>query len=83
MDHDKFNNDLSNLVLMTHEEHSRHHNDKHPRVRSCDSCGKEYEPKPTKRARSKTCSEECARRVVSQKAIEREARKRALREATP
>lgn len=62
---DKHDNRLENLELMTHEEHSRHHNDKHPRSRSCDNCGATYEPHPTKRSRSKTCSRECFRSLAS------------------
>lgn len=62
---DKHDNRLENLELMTHEEHSRHHNDKHPRSRACDTCGVTYEPHPTKRARSKTCSPECFRALAS------------------
>lgn len=77
IDHDKRNNALSNLRLMTHAEHSRHHNDKHPRIKACEVCGTEYEPHPTKRARSKTCNYDCARELMRRAAIEREASKRA------
>ena len=46
---DKFDNRLENLEILTHAEHSRHHNDKHPRVKVCESCGKSYEPNPQHR----------------------------------
>ncbi len=58
---DKRDNRLENLQLMTHAEHSRLHNDKHPRVKVCESCGNEYEPAATKRERSRTCSRDCLR----------------------
>jgi hypothetical protein len=76
-DHDKLNNDLSNLELMTHQQHAEHHNQKHPRIKTCEVCGTEYEPSPTKRQRSKTCSWECRNAMIAQKAREREAAKRA------
>lgn len=77
VDHDKRNNDLSNLALMSRQEHSAHHNDKHPRVKTCEVCGTEYEPAPTKRARSKTCTYDCARVLMSRAAVAREASRRA------
>lgn len=65
IDHNKLNNDPANLVVMTASEHSRHHNDKHPRSKRCEVCGVEYEPAPTKRARSKTCgARECWRTLA-------------------
>lgn len=56
---DKLDNRLENLELLTPAEHSRHHNDKHPRVKSCAACGAQFEPHPTKRATARTCSREC------------------------
>lgn len=63
--HDKRDNRLENLELMTHADHSRHHNDKHPRSRPCDVCGTVYEPLATKRGTSKTCSRDCFRSLAS------------------
>ncbi len=63
--HVKHDNRLENLQLMTHEEHSRHHNDKHARTRACESCGTQYTPAATKRGRSRTCSPQCFRDLVS------------------
>lgn len=65
INHNKRDNRLENLVLMTHQEHSEHHNQKHPRVKQCEVCGVEYEPHPTKRARSKSCSPPCARELTA------------------
>jgi hypothetical protein len=62
---DRFDNRLENLELLSHREHSRHHNDKHPRVKTCEVCAVEYEPAPTKRASSKTCSSDCHRKRMS------------------
>src|SRR4051794_23532661 len=75
-DHDKHNNELSNLELMTHQAHSEHHNQKHPRVKTCEVCSVEYEPAPTKRARSRTCSKPCHKVLLSRLATEREAKRR-------
>lgn len=56
---DRFDNRIENLEVMTHQAHSEHHNQKHPRIKNCVVCLKEYEPHPTKRERSKTCSRPC------------------------
>lgn len=52
---DRTDNRPENLKLMTHAEHSAHHNQKHPRVKQCEVCGHDFAPAPTKRARAKTC----------------------------
>lgn len=76
---DKRDNRLANLELMTHQEHSAHHNTKHPLTKACEVCEATFTPHPTKRKRAKTCSRPCMRRLVSIKALEREAAKRASR----
>ena len=63
--HDKLDNRLENLELKTHADHSRHHNDRHPREKVCENCGAAYTPAPTKRGRSKTCGETCRRALQS------------------
>lgn len=45
--------------------HAAHDQQKHPLTRACDWCGVVYAPHPTKRARSKTCSEACRRALQS------------------
>jgi hypothetical protein len=52
---DRTDNRPENLKLMTHAEHAAHHNQKHPLVKQCEVCGRDFTPAPTKRARAKTC----------------------------
>ena len=56
---DRFDNRISNLMVVTQEEHDRFHKWKYPEEKECVVCGKIYKPKPTKRERSKVCSIEC------------------------
>ena len=57
---DKRDNRLENLELVTPAIHAvRHRQWKHPKVKTCEVCGVQYEPHPTKRASSKTCSQKC------------------------
>lgn len=59
-------NDLSNLAVLTHQEHSAHHNQKHPLTKQCVICDAVFTPAPTKRARALTCGKvECRRAAVS------------------
>lgn len=71
IDHDPSNNRLENLQLMTCQAHSEHHNQKHAKVFDCESCGAEFTPHPTKRARQKTCSWECRNDLLTRKARRR------------
>ena len=64
INHDKRDNRIENLMVMTHQEHSAHHNQKHPISKDCEWCGTTYEPHPTKRKRSKSCSKECQYKLV-------------------
>lgn len=73
---DRLDNRLENLALMTPGEHSRHHNDRHPRVKVCEVCATEFEPAATKRKRAKTCGRRCARVLMSRAAVRREAARR-------
>lgn len=62
--HDKFDNRIENLEILSKKEHSVHHNQKYPINKICEWCRSEYTPKPTKRKRSKTCSKECQYKLV-------------------
>jgi predicted MarR family transcription regulator len=81
VNHDKRDNRIENLALMTRQEHSAHHNQIYPLVKTCEVCGIEYTPSPTKRKRSKTCCREHMRVLISRAATERETRHRILRAA--
>ena len=60
-DGNKFNNDVSNLQIVTAKEHSQIHLQKHSVSYLCAICGKPFEPHPTKRGIKKNCSRECFR----------------------
>jgi len=62
----KRDNRIENLELVTPAIHAKRHGQwKHPKVKTCVICGKQYEPRPTKRATSKTCSTECRYTLLS------------------
>ncbi len=65
-DHDPHNNDIDNLELVTTKDHGLLHST-YPRSKTCEVCGGEYEPAPTKRKRAKTCSPECRAALIGQK----------------
>lgn len=57
---DRFDNRIENLEVLSHQEHSAHHNQKHPLTKPCVICGRTFTPAPTKRERAQTCSRPCA-----------------------
>jgi DNA-directed RNA polymerase subunit RPC12/RpoP len=62
---DKTDNRIENLEVLTHQEHSEHHNQKHPKTSICVICAKEFTPHKTKRARQQTCSWDCRSKLLS------------------
>lgn len=64
-------NRVENLQICTVKEHMTIHKTKHPKFRTCVICGKIFEPKPTKRNRTKTCSSECASILIKREAAKR------------
>lgn len=62
----KLDNRIENLKVVTPKEHALEHGQwKHPVTKKCLVCLKDYEPNPTKRASSKTCSKECRYKLTS------------------
>lgn len=63
----RLDNRIENLEVLSHQEHSAHHNQRHPLTTVCQVCRVEFTPQPTKRGgRKKTCgSEACKRAVLS------------------
>jgi hypothetical protein len=63
---ERWDNRPDNLEVLSAAEHHRIHSDGrlvHPRTKSCEVCGTNFTPHPTKRKRAKTCSEACANKL--------------------
>lgn len=60
---DTFDNRIANLQILTVQEHNILHKQKHPRIKTCAICGKEFEPYESKRKTGKVCSPECKRKL--------------------
>lgn len=75
--HDKLDNRIENLELMSADAHNRgHHPPLHPLVKSCVICGQAFTPNKTKRRRQQTCSWGCRSRLLAKLATEQAARRR-------
>lgn len=62
----KLDNRIENLMVVTPKEHAIEHGQwKHPAIKTCQVCGKSFQPHPTKRARAKTCSKQCGYMLLS------------------
>lgn len=69
-DHDRFNNDPSNLEVVSSAEHGMRHTVKSI-VSQCVICGEEFTPHKTKRGRNQTCGPDCKRALISLRARQR------------
>lgn len=72
---DRYDNRIENLEVLTHQEHSEHHNQKHALTKECVVCHKDFTPHPTKRAIKVTCSPTCHGVRASQNTSEQEGAK--------
>jgi len=58
--HNKRDNRLENLIVVTPKQHAAEHGQqKHPLEKTCDWCGALFTPHPTKRKTAITCSKAC------------------------
>jgi hypothetical protein len=62
----KRDNADENLAIVTPKEHAKIHLQKHPDLKTCEFCGKEFAPAVNHRARTKTCSRECRYGLLSE-----------------
>lgn len=56
---DRADNRLENLQMMESHAHQKLHNQIYPLTKTCEVCGREFTPHPTKRQRAHVCSEAC------------------------
>lgn len=61
----RLDNRLENLEVLSHAEHSRHHNQKYSTTKRCEVCGMSYTPHATKRKRQRSCNRDCMRILQS------------------
>jgi hypothetical protein len=62
--HNKRDNRLENLEVLSASEHQRLHRTRHPATKNCFICGIEFAPPKSKRGRAKTCgSAKCIRKI--------------------
>jgi len=65
VNHDKRDNRIENLAVLTAKEHASHHLQKHQITKVCVICGETFTPHPTKRAMKRTCSKVCRYKLIS------------------
>lgn len=67
VNHDKRDNRLENLEVVTPAKHAVEHLQKHPDTKVCELCSAKFSPSVNHRGRTRTCSAECRYALVSQK----------------
>ena len=73
INHDRLDNRIDNLELLTVAEHGARHTWR-PITKMCVVCGCEFTPHKTKRARAQTCGPKCKSRLLSIRNAERKLR---------
>lgn len=63
INHDRLDNRIENLELVSVREHAERHTWK-PLTTVCAICGKEFTPHKTKRGRTKTCGQRCGAQLT-------------------
>jgi hypothetical protein len=58
-----WDNALGNLEILSQAEHNARHHLRHPRVKPCQACGREFAPNPNNRRSTKGCSKACSRQL--------------------
>lgn len=69
INHDRLDNRIENLELVTSAEHGLRHT-RHPVEKKCVACGSVFEPHKTKRVRAQTCSAACKSALISRRNAE-------------
>lgn len=68
----KLDNRPENLEVLASKDHQLiHHPQIYPSDKACEYCGAIFTPHKTKRKRAKSCSEQCRRKLASQRRRER------------
>jgi Zn finger protein HypA/HybF involved in hydrogenase expression len=72
INHDRLDNRLDNLELVTVREHAERHTWR-PITKQCVVCSSDFTPHKTKRARQQTCGPQCKSKLLSIRNAERKA----------
>ena len=70
INHDRLDNRIENLEVVTSAEHGMRHT-VHPTEKKCVICGVEFTPHKTKRVRAQTCGPACKSALLSRRNAER------------
>lgn len=65
--HNKTDNRIENLEVMTRAQHASLHGSKYPKEKVCTVCGKLYKPYKGKRRTQRSCSKPCKNILISRK----------------